>query len=198
MTDILCLGDSNTLGYLPGRVFDRTQAWPGLFQAYLKKSIQIHLDAACGRVFLDPFVLKSRSDGRARLAFQAQKGPWSGLIVQLGTNDLMTQDMGADTLASSMAQALRSFHQAQAGAQIIILLPAFSDALEDPFWIGTSYSGLKAKAGRFAASLQNQSLPPQTRIVDTGPFLQKSPDGVHLTYQGHQDLAIHLAQIWPD
>lgn len=196
MTHILCLGDSNTFGYLPEVAFDRTRAWPALLPGHLKDSVQVHIDAACGRVFLDPYVHESRFDGRARLALHAQKGPWSGLFLQLGSNDLLSQDMGADVLAYAMAQAIRSFCQAQTQAQVLILLPAFSH-VEDPFWIGTTYAGLKGKADRFATALKNQDLPSQTQIVDTAPFLQNSPDGVHLTYQGHRDLASHLAKILP-
>lgn len=195
--DILCLGDSNTFGYLPHSLFQRDQAWPSLYPTHLKDPVQVQIDGACGRFFLDPLGGESRSDGRARLTLHAGKGPWAGLILQLGTNDLMTREVGTDTLAAAMAASLQAFHQAQARAQILILLPAFRPALEDPFWIGTTYAGLQAKADRFARLLQSQDLPPHTSLMDTAPFLKDSPDGVHLTHQGHRNLAAHIAQAWP-
>lgn len=193
MSDILCLGDSNTFGYLPGSPFDRSQAWPSLYTTYLNTSVQVHVDAACGRPFLDPFFPDSPSQGKARLALHTQKRAYDRIILQLGTNDLLAGDIGADVLGQAMARSMRQVKEIHPDTDWILLLPAFSRPLKTPFWTGRSYEALIGGAHRLADVLHGERLPLQTDLVDTLSFLEGSPDGVHFPLAGHEHLAGYLA-----
>lgn len=91
MTTILCYGDSNTYGSIPGsgNRFSRDERWPGVMRRRLGPAVEVIEEGLSGRttVWDDPFV-----DGRNGLTYLrpclAAHAPIDLVVLMLGTNDL--------------------------------------------------------------------------------------------------------------
>ncbi|MBQ8556959.1 MAG: SGNH/GDSL hydrolase family protein [Clostridia bacterium] len=91
MKHILCYGDSNTWGFIPGsgRRYDESTRWTGVLQTLLGPQWRVHEDGLNARTTIFDEATKPFLNGLAALpgVLQAQK-PLDVLIISLGTNDL--------------------------------------------------------------------------------------------------------------
>ncbi|MEB3244624.1 MAG: GDSL-type esterase/lipase family protein [Vampirovibrionales bacterium] len=88
---ILCYGDSNTWGYIPGsgeRLPSKLR-WPGVLKTALGDTVEVLENGVNGRTVNTPDAQKPWRNGLTTLAatFQAHK-PLDWVIVMLGINDL--------------------------------------------------------------------------------------------------------------
>lgn len=89
---VLCYGDSNTWGYVPGgrgRRLDPQQRWPGVLQAEMGDSVHVSENGVNGRTVATSEPQKPWRNGLSTLmaTLQAHK-PLDWVVVMLGTNDL--------------------------------------------------------------------------------------------------------------
>ena len=87
---ILCFGDSNTFGYIPGRGgrYDRHTRWPGRLQELLGSAYQVIAEGLCGRTTAFDDVTEPGRSGLGRLREALGKNePLALPIIVLGGND---------------------------------------------------------------------------------------------------------------
>jgi lysophospholipase L1-like esterase len=91
---ILCFGDSNTWGWIPGPDGDRYPPevrWPGVLQERLGDNYRVVEEALNGRmtVWDDPYEPVHDKNGKRHLAVALESHkPIDLVILMLGTNDL--------------------------------------------------------------------------------------------------------------
>ena len=91
---ILCFGDSNTFGYIPGRGgrYDRHTRWPGRLQELLGSAYQVIEEGLCGRTTAFDDVTEPGRSGLDRIRDAVGKNePLDLLIIVLGSNDCKAQ-----------------------------------------------------------------------------------------------------------
>ena len=100
MKNILCYGDSNTWGYIPGGKgrYEYAVRWTGAAQRLLGDGYRIIEEGLNGRttVFDSPFdgsVLNGKSHLMCCLMSHA---PLDAVVIMLGTNDLMPHGLGSE------------------------------------------------------------------------------------------------------
>ena len=109
---ILCFGDSNTYGYIPGgngRRYGPDVRWTGLLSAWLKPECLIIEEGLPGRttVFEDP-ILPGRKGSDYFYPCLWSHAPLDMLLLMLGTNDCkMRFGASAKNIASGMEALVR-------------------------------------------------------------------------------------------
>lgn len=93
MKEILCFGDSNTYGLVPGeaRRFSYEERWTGILAEKLGKGFHITEEGLCGRttVFEDAF-REGRRGSRSLPVILESHSDTEFVVLMLGTNDLKT------------------------------------------------------------------------------------------------------------
>lgn len=94
MKEILCFGDSNTYGLIPGTTsrFDRDTRWTGILESELfSKGYKIVEEGLCGRTTIFEDELRNNRRGVDMLpALLESHNPIDYVILMLGTNDCKT------------------------------------------------------------------------------------------------------------
>ena len=112
MREILCFGDSNTYGYIPGgngRRYGPDVRWTGLLSAWLKPECLIIEEGLPGRttVFEDP-ILPGRKGSDYFYPCLWSHAPLDMLLLMLGTNDCkMRFGASAKNIASGIEALVR-------------------------------------------------------------------------------------------
>ena len=167
--NILCYGDSNTLGFDPrsflGDLYERP--WPVLLSEL--PAFQVRIDAACGREIPN-----------GRIAFPKDT---ELLILMLGTNDLL---QGAD--AEEAARRMERFLSTVSGPEVLLLAPPPMHRGE---WV--SDETLIARSFRLAEEYRRLARDRGFRFLDSGEWnIPLTFDGVHFTEEGHRRFAENL------
>ena len=92
MKHLLCFGDSNTWGYVPGsgQRFPLEVRWPGVLQARLDNDYRIIEEGLNGRTTIHEDPERDGRNGRLFLGpLLESHAPLDLLILMLGSNDLM-------------------------------------------------------------------------------------------------------------
>ena len=90
MKQILCFGDSNTYGLIPGstRRFKWEQRWTGRLEQKLGRDFRMIEEGLCGRTTVFEDALRSGRKGCTYLPVLLEThAPLDGVILMLGTND---------------------------------------------------------------------------------------------------------------
>lgn len=91
MKEILCFGDSNTYGLVPGTQnrYDRDVRWTGILEKHLyKKGYRIIEEGLCGRTTIFDDLYREGRNGSAMLPLLLESHkPIDLVILMLGTND---------------------------------------------------------------------------------------------------------------
>lgn len=192
---ILCFGDSNTFGHVPGgNRYKKRVRWPGRLQKLLGEAHQVIEEGVCGRTnaFEDKFL-----PGRCGLydigTDMELYAPVDLLIVMLGTNDCKTQFHAspaeiADGLENVLKKAGTS---AENPFRTLIIAPAALKELVSEGDFGAEFDSAsvetsKALAGEFKKLSQKYD----AFFLDASEVTEVSDvDGVHLDEEGHRALA---------
>ena len=193
MHSLLCFGDSNTYGYTAqGSRFAHYLQWPYLYHKALGKNWQIKIDAACGRYLIAPNQAPSLLHGQERLFNLLEENPVDRLILQLGTNDLLSGEMGAEALVVYFRQLADHLNQQYPKMHYCFISPSFSESQALSHWTSHSYQMLLRKTTKLQKGLHSLALP-----LLSSDALEKSPcDGVHFTALGHRQLAKALLRYF--
>lgn len=193
---ILCYGDSNTWGFIPGsgERYPSDTRWTGVLSELTKA--QIIEEGLNGRttVFqdnLEPF--------REGLAYAApcvmSHFPLNWIIIMLGTNDCKTRygvsaaeiGYGLEEVIMRMQEFCRRKNQSP---KFLILSPALLKINEDNIEFNRKAEEkvrqLKAEYQRVAKDFQCEFLAASDYVKDIGS------DGIHFTAEGHRNLAIAI------
>ncbi len=207
MKDILCYGDSNTWGFMPGsgKRYDEQTRWTGVMQQELGAEWRVHEEGLNARnsVFDSPY--KPFLNGLTTLpsALISQK-PLDVLVISLGTNDLKTHT--AKQSAMGVAQLVRETLILSADApigydifkdkrRIIVVSPI-------QVWEGIETLGTDSD---LTNAHQESTLFPQAfrkaladfpvMLIDAQQFAVPShKDGVHMEAESHHALGVAVAE----
>ena len=169
--NILCYGDSNTLGFDPrsflGDLYVRP--WPVILSEH--PTFQVRTDAACGRE------IPNRD-----IAFPQDT---ELLILMLGTNDLL---QGAD--ADKIARRMDFFLSTVSGPDVLLLAPP---PLHRGEWVSNEEPIIRSC--RLAEEYRLLALDRGVPFLNTGGWdIPLAFDGVHFTEEGHRLFAEKLME----
>ncbi len=199
---ILCFGDSNTWGYVPltGERLPRGQRWTGVLQQVLGDAYYVIEEGLNGRstVFDEPF-----RDGRnARtnlLSVLESHRPLDLLIMMLGTNDLKHHlNVSPSESARGMAALVQIALQSAAGLEnkapkvLVVVPPKFGELSE---LMAEHFEGSKARSAQLARHYEAICRQSGCAFFDSNQVVSVGDDGIHLSDEGHRNLAMALAPV---
>lgn len=201
MKRILCYGDSNTWGYVPGTNGDRYSAdirWTTRLQALLGDSYNI-IDAGLnGRTTNLDSPGEHFKNGLAFVdAELSMHRPLDMVIIMLGTNDLKSMfHRNEHDIAGGLKMIIdeiQSYHQRKTGKQVEILLvspaPLLDCVTDGSFnneFNDTSVSVSRGLADVLCHLAEEMGID----YLDAKGYAEvSSVDGIHLTGKGHMSLA---------
>lgn len=197
---ILCFGDSNTYGYIPGGGrYDRRTRWPGRLKGLLGKQHQVIEEGLNGRttVYQEP-MNPERCGADAIGAAVELHSPLDLLIIMLGTNDCKAE-FHADSrrIAENLETVLKKAEACtKRPFRALIIAPAplsekaacrdFGDAFDE-----TSIEVSKGLAKEYAKLAAKYGYD----FLDAAKVASVSrADGVHLDENAHEALALAVAE----
>lgn len=200
---ILCYGDSNTWGYVPGlgtRYPDDVR-WTGVLRNLLGGGYTVLEDGLNGRTTIYEQNWSVGRCGRRGLDYSLQsQSPLDLVVIMLGTNDLSM------TEPNLLPLGIRELSRVARNADQIInaVSPIYRDAprvlLIAPPPLNVNYDEQNGTVGKYAASLR---FPEICRAVadelglfylDGSPFAEVGTVDCHMTERGHRQLGEAVAE----
>lgn len=198
MKNILCYGDSNTWGAIPGvlRRFDPDVRWTGVLAKALGSGYQIHEDGINGRrtVWDDP--VNPCRNGLDALGYALYRTkPLDLVVVMLGTNDLNHTDaegyyLGLSVLCRRILAAGQCFPGTSEvfpnGPKLLIVSP-----------IRTSPTlALYENSCKFAEQTRRLAEELNVPWFDAASVAEPSDaDGCHMAAESHKKLGLALEKV---
>ena len=200
MATLLCFGDSNTWGTVPGeaRRYDVNERWPGILQALLPQSEVIE-EGQQGRTLVHNNPFQGEKSGQRYLKDCLEIYRPDLVLILLGTNDLKKRfALSADAVAKSavgLAEQTLAFKSPLMPKPTKLLLIAPPPVYEVGFY-AKMYAGAGAKSLELAKyyALYAQAL--GCGFFDAGSVITScSQEGVHWQVDQHRRLADALAPV---
>ena len=137
MKEILCFGDSNTYGLIPGttRRYDRETRWTGILAEKLyDKGYRIIEEGLCGRTSVfDDATRDGRNGAKVLPMLLETHAPLDQVVLMLGTNDCKTIfGASAEVIGKGIAKLLEQIEQFASKAKVLVISPIH---LGDKVWM---------------------------------------------------------------
>jgi lysophospholipase L1-like esterase len=211
MKTILCYGDSNTYGYIPGSEgarYDRKIRWPGALRRILnegrppgERAWWVVEEGLNGRTTCrdDPF--EPYRNGLAHIVpiLKSHK-PLDAVAVMLGTNDAKRRfNPSPFDIAEGMLLLVRAIQHSETGPgerppQILVISPPHIVQPETNV-LGDIFDGSLAIVQRLAPYYRKIARIAGAGFYDAAKAIRSSPvDGVHLEPEEHQKLAAAVSE----
>jgi lysophospholipase L1-like esterase len=200
MKQVLCFGDSNTWGWIPGTGgrFPREARWPGVMAAALGAEYAVIEEGLNGRTTVFDDATRDYRNGRHYLVPCLESHhPLDLVIVFLGVNDLKARfGLSAVDIADGAALLLRLIRSSESGAAgkappVLLVSPPLAGPFTDYAELFTGAAeksrGLSAAYKRVADELGAAFFDAATLIVSS------DRDGIHLEAGEHAKLGRALA-----
>ena len=200
--NILCFGDSNTWGYIPGTGlrYPPEVRWTGVMAQALGEHYHVIEDGINGRTTSFDFPWNEYANGQSALpyALLSQK-PLDLLIIALGINDLSVVDSSFS--AKSAAALIRKTRMLQAvpasgttifpsGEKILIAAPAPVHPDYDRMFQTSYYEDSCRLADKYRQIAEENGV----SYLDVGDYASASPiDCVHFSEESHRLLGLAMA-----
>lgn len=196
MKKILCFGDSNTWGFVPGsgKRFDAQTRWPSVLQLVLGNSAKVVEAGCCNRTaFVD------NPDGIEQTGYKIlQKyldSSYDIVLLALGINDLQRYFKLSDLqIKNGMTKLVEKTKQLAPNAEVLLIVPA---VLSDDI-----YSNYFKEQFDTESIVQSQRLPDifkqvaedkKVLLFNLNDFVKVSEiDGLHFTAEAHKKIAKEL------
>jgi lysophospholipase L1-like esterase len=200
MKNILCFGDSNTWGYVPGtgNRYPKQIRWTGLLQNLLGDSFFIIEEGLNGRttVLDDPTRIAKNGMTYLRPCLDSQ-APIDLVVMMLGTNDCKHRfGLSAFDISEGVAMLVSIIMQSGSGIngkvpQILLISPPLIAAAPSK---ADLFSGAEEKSRQLAFHVQQVATNTASHFLDAAKHCSVSPiDGIHLDEAGHLALAQAIA-----
>lgn len=202
MKQILCFGDSNTFGLIPGtgNRYDWNIRWTGILDKNLReKGYRIIEEGLCGRttVFDDSF-REGRKGADILPTLLESHNPIDIVILMLGTNDCKTiYNATAETIGKGIQRLLQQIKQKSPQAKIILVSPIYLGQ-------GVGEKGFDSEFDDSSVETSENLHKVYNRIADENEiyylkasgYANPSPqDREHLDEDGHRKLAEGLLDL---
>ncbi len=202
MKQILCFGDSNTFGLIPGtgNRYDWNIRWTGILDKNLReKGYRIIEEGLCGRttVFDDSF-RGGRKGADILPTLLESHNPIDIVILMLGTNDCKTiYNATAETIGKGIQRLLQQIKQKSPQAKIILVSPIYLGQ-------GVGEKGFDSEFDDSSVETSENLHKVYNRIADENEiyylkasgYANPSPqDREHLDENGHRKLAEGLLDL---
>jgi len=201
---ILCFGDSNTWGFIPGTAMHRfppDARWPGVVASELGSGWDIIEEGLCGRTtsFDDP--CWEDRNGRKQLGFLLESHmPLDLVVIMLGTNDLKHYlGLAPNDIALGAATLVDMVQQSTAGRdgkppEVLLVAPAEVTETANPF--GHKFDAAIAKSQEFATAFAEIATEYGIAFFDAATVAKvPDTDGIHLDRAAHLALGKALADV---
>ncbi|SHO57383.1 SGNH/GDSL hydrolase family protein [Vibrio quintilis] len=193
MKTVLCYGDSNVWGFIPGGGRHAWEIrWPGCLDQLLGEEYRIIEEGLNGRnTGIDDPLFEGRN-GKAYLPVVLESHYAADYVVlMLGTNDLKTRfNRTVEDIAHStgqLIQLIQSYYPQS--SEIILISPPPVQQSQDAE-MNESYVGAPDKCEALSASYQYLSEQYGCSFIDAGKYCSTSiKDGIHLDADNHRALA---------
>ncbi|NQZ82397.1 MAG: SGNH/GDSL hydrolase family protein [Colwellia sp.] len=199
MRHILCFGDSNTWGYVPGtgERFDEETRWTALTQLLLNNEYTLYEAGLSGRTVNSDDPGRDFRNGASLLNLYLEScRPLDLVIIMLGTNDLKAslnnsiEDIKA-AVKVLCQQTIDFDYSPYDKPEIMLIAPApFVDSAD----IDDEFSQNITKSKQLAPAYYQLAQELNLLFLDAGRVIKSSTiDGIHWDAMGHRDFATHLA-----
>ena len=200
MKKILCYGDSNTYGFIPGsgERYDKNTRWSGLLSSYLTnyKIIEEGMNNRNG-FFKNPASLKL-SGGDYLPVFLQNHKDIDICILALGTNDAQFfYNLNEITTVQGLKRLINSVREVNPKTKIIIVPPVkiSENILEHGFAIQFDRNSIEVIKKIFPL-YKNLALSNGCLYFDFNEFVTPSElDGLHFSADSHKIIAKNLAEF---
>ncbi len=205
MKTVLCYGDSNTYGYMPGSGmrYPKEVRWPGRLQLLLGEDYAVVEEGCNGRttVFDDPIDGWKNGLGYLKPCLHSHK-PMDIVILALGSNDLKEvfhaspKDIanGAETLVETI-QAFTEEDQGFAPRIILVSPPKIGEGIRSSDFYGRFTESAIERSKELARFFKEAADRRNCIFFDAAAFVKPSEeDSLHLTAEGHRIMADKIAE----
>ena len=205
MLTVLCFGDSNTYGQIPGKGpldrYGRDERWPGVLRLALGPSWYVIEEGLSGRTTVrDDPVEGAHKNGRTYLRPCLQSHvPLDLVILMLGTNDLKIRfGMPPSEVAMGVAVLVHDIREQatrQDGSQPEIMIVSPPPMLADLKEWDSVFAQAPEKSRRLALEFERLADSLECHFFDAGSVACcDKDDGFHLGADAHRALGLALAQ----
>lgn len=201
---IVCFGDSNTWGFIPGSDGERMSAdlrWPGVMQSKLGEDYIIIEEAQNGRTTIwdDPTESVSKNGAKHLPVILESHEPIDLVIVMLGTNDLKNHlNQNALAIAQSCGVLIDRILASSAGLgnsvpKVLLMAPAPVSEGHCPF--GHLFDGAAEKSLGFKTAYAEVAADRGISFLNAGDYAScPVPDTIHIDAEGCNRLGKAVAQ----
>ena len=205
MKTVLCFGDSNTHGQVPGGTlmdrFGPTERWPGVLRRELGADWYVLEEGLSGRttVHNDP-IEGDLKNGRTYLRpCMMSHAPLDLIILMLGTNDLKSRfGQPASEVAMGIGCLVHDIKELCPGPAgsvpeiVVVAPPPMHDDIKE--WEGI-FSGAQQKSHQLAHEFEIIADSLEVHFFDAATVITSDPaDGFHLSRDAHEALGVNLAR----
>jgi lysophospholipase L1-like esterase len=205
MKTVLCFGDSNTYGQVPGGSpldrFGPDERWPGVLRRVLGAGWYVLEEGLSGRttVHKDPIEGDIKSGRLYLRPCLMSHSPLDLIILMLGTNDLKARfGQPATEVAMGIGCLVHDIRELSPGPGghcpeiLVIAPPPMCDEIGE--WEGI-FSGAQPKSHQLAHEFEVIADSLEVHFFDAGTVIQSDPaDGFHLSRVAHDTLGKAIAQ----
>ncbi len=192
---ILCFGDSNTWGHIPGseeKRYSRDIRWTSLLQKYLGPSFEVISEGLPGRAIKSDKAKIHKNGMSYVLPCLLSHMPVDTVILMLGTNDVKHKyELTAQDIAGNLEEKINVI-KGVGGINIIVICPPpviqAQNGWHELFNMNTMVE--LQKLYKEVAEKYN------CRFINAGDYVSASPiDGIHLDVDAHRKLAEVLGGV---
>ncbi len=202
MKKILCYGDSNTRGYIPGsgERFPRDVRWTGALRRELGERYEIIEEGLDGRTTVWDDPIEGYKNGKSYLipCLESHQ-PIDLVVMMLGTNELkMRFSLSAYDIAEGIRVLVDVIHKSETGhnggpPKFLLMAPPPIAKLTD---FAEMFEGAEAKSRRFAEHYRRIAEEQGCEFFDTSEVIVSSDiDGIHFEASEHQKLGKAVAEL---
>lgn len=197
MKHILCFGDSNTHGYIPGGGrYDLKTRWPGVLAELLGDSFHIIEEGQNGRTSCmdDPFDPHKNAMSYIIPCLESHK-PLDLTVLMLGSNDMKCYlDPSVEKIAKSLSRLCRIICTYSEAPVLLVSPIVLGDQMNSSDFAASFPPSSVAMSRELGSALCRVAEDLNLPFLDAARITEPSPaDSLHLSAEGHGKLAQALA-----
>jgi lysophospholipase L1-like esterase len=202
MIRILCYGDSNTWGYIPGtgERFDDNVRWTGMMQHFLGAEFKVIEEGLSGRTTaFDNERDWTKNGSKLLLPMLETHAPLDLVVLMLGTNDVKAQfGVTTEKIARNISYLVRAIQRSNSGRRgsapnVLLIAPPPLGKLEGE--VAIEFGGGAEKSQRFAQTYKAVAEQCGCDFLDAGSIIRSSDlDGVHFDEGDHRKFGEAVSQ----